>query len=215
MKALQDKFTVYAFIIINVVEELIIEHQVKAMNNVMIHIINALKMQVLLVELKKYKDVFLTKNADKLFLHENHDHAIKIIAESLYELLYNLLNIKLMILKQYLNDILVKEWIKHFVSSTDASILFILKKNNSFHLCMNYQNLNKITVKNHHSLSLISETLNKFNKVKQFTKLNLKVIYHRFKIQHENEWKMMFCTYYNHFEYMIMLFDLINTFVIF
>ncbi len=109
MKALQDKFTVYAFIIINVVEELIIEHQVKAMNNVMIHIINALKMQVLLVELKKYKDVFLTKNADKLFLHENHDHAIKIIAESLYELLYNLLNIKLMILKQYLNDILVKE----------------------------------------------------------------------------------------------------------
>ncbi len=80
---------------------------------------------------------------------------------------------------------------------------------------MNYQDLNKITVKNCHSLSLISETLNRLNKVKQFTKLNLKNVYHCFRIQHENEWKMMFHTHYDHFEYMIMLFNLINTSIIF
>ena len=80
---------------------------------------------------------------------------------------------------------------------------------------MNYWDLNKITVKNHHSLSLISETLDRLNKVKQFIKLNLKNIYYCLRIQNEDEWKMMFHTHYNHFKYMIMLFDLINASVIF
>ncbi len=214
-KALQDESTVYALVMINVVEESIVEHQVKVMNNVMSHITNALEAQTLFIELKEYEDVFLTENADKLSLHKDHDHAIEITAESSYELLYNLLNIKLATLRQYLDDVLAKEWIKHFVSSTDVFILFIFKKNDSLCLCMNYQDLNKITVKNHHLLSLISETLNRLSRVKQFTKLDLKNVYHHLRIQYEDEWKTTFCTHYNHFEYMIMLFDLINASVIF
>ncbi len=178
-------------------------------------ITNALEMQTLFIELREYEDVFLTESVDKLLLHEDHDHAIEITAESLYESLYNLLNTELATLRQYLNDVLVKEWIKHFISLTDVFILFILKKNDSLHLCMNYWDLNKITVKNRHSLSLISETLNRFNWVKQFIKLNLKNAYHCLRIQREDEWKTMFHTHYDHFEYMIMLFDLINAFVIF
>ncbi len=214
-KVLQDEFTVYTLVMINIIKESIVEHQVKAMNNMMNHITNALETQTLLVKLKEYKDVFSIKSVNKLFLHEDHDHAIEITAESLYESLYNLSNTELATLRQYLNDVLAKEWIKHFISSIDASILFILKKNDSLYLCMNYQDLNKITVKNHHSLSLISETLDRLNKVKQFTKLNLKNAYHHLRIQRENEWKTMFHTCYDHFKYMIMLFDLINTFVIF
>jgi len=108
-KALQDKFTVYAFVMINVVKESIVEHQVRAMNNVMSRITNTLKTQTLLIELKEYEDVFLTESVDKLLLHENHDHAIEITAESSYESLYNLLNTELATLKQYLNDVLAKE----------------------------------------------------------------------------------------------------------
>ena len=181
----------------------------------MSRITNALETQTLLIELKEYKDVFLTESVDKLLLHEDHNHAIKITAKSLYESLYNLLNTELMTLRQYLDDVLAKEWIKHFISSIDASILFIFKKNDSFHLCMNYRDLNKITVKNHHSLSLISETLNRLSWVKQFTKLNLKNVYHHLRIQREDEWKTMFRTCYNYFKYMIMSFDLINASVIF
>jgi len=108
-KALQDEFTVYAFVMINIVKESIVEHQVKAMNNMMSHITNASETQTLLVELKEYKDVFLTKSADKLSLHENHDHAIEITAKSLYESLYNLLNTELATLRQYLDNVLAKE----------------------------------------------------------------------------------------------------------
>jgi hypothetical protein len=58
----------------------------------------------------------------------------------------------------------------------------MLKKNDSLHLCIDYRDLNKITVKNRHSLSLISETLDRLSKVKRFTKLNLKNAYHRLQI---------------------------------
>ncbi len=108
-KALQNEFTVYAFIMINVVEELIIEHQVEAMNNALSCIINASETQSLLIELKEYEDVFLTESADKLLLHKDHDHAIEITTESSYESLYNLSNTELVTLKQYLNNVLVKE----------------------------------------------------------------------------------------------------------
>jgi len=91
-KALQDKSTMYAFVMINIVEESIVEHQVKVMNNMMSYITNALEMQTLLVALKEYEDVFLTESANKLSLHEDHDHAIEITAKSLYESLYNLSN---------------------------------------------------------------------------------------------------------------------------
>jgi len=94
---------------INVVEESIVEHQVKVMNNMMNHITNAFETQILLVKLKEYEDVFLTESADKLSLHEDHDHAIEITAKSLYELLYNLLNTELATLRQYLNNVLAKE----------------------------------------------------------------------------------------------------------
>ncbi len=214
-KALQDESTVYAFVMINIIKESIVEHHVKVMNNMMSCITNALKTQTLLIELKEYKDVFLIESINKLLLYEDHDHAIEITAKSSYESLYNLLNTELTTLRQYLDDVLVKEWIKHFISSTNASILFILKKNNSFYLCMNYRDLNKITIKNRHSLSLINETLDKLSKIKQFTKLDLKNIYHHFRIQCEDEWKTTFCTCYDHFKYMIMSFNLINASVIF
>jgi len=100
---------VYALVMINIVKESIVEHQVKAMNNVMNRITNALKTQTLLVELKEYEDVFLIKSINKLLLHEDHDHAIEITAESSYELLYNLSNTELATLRQYLDNVLAKE----------------------------------------------------------------------------------------------------------
>jgi len=108
-KVLQDESTMYALVMINVVKELIIEHQVKAMNNMMSCITNTFETQTLLIKLKEYEDVFSTKSADKLSLHEDYDHAIKITAESSYESLYNLLNTELVTLRQYLNNVLAKE----------------------------------------------------------------------------------------------------------
>jgi len=108
-KVLQDESTVYTLVMTNVIEELIVEYQVKAMNNVTSCITNAFEMQILLIKLKEYENVFLIKSIDKLLLHEDHDHAIKIIAKLSYESLYNLSNTELTTLRLYLDDVLAKE----------------------------------------------------------------------------------------------------------
>ncbi len=104
----------------------------------------------------------------------------------------------------------MKKWIQHFISSAEASVLFVSKNEESLCLCIDYRDLNKITVKNYHSLSLISETLNQLSEVKMFIKLDLKNAYHCIRIKKDNEWKTAFCTYYSHFKYIVMSFRLIN-----
>ncbi len=126
-----------------------------------------------------YADVFLKSEAECLSAHEKHDHVIDNNKKNpSHSPLYNLLNKKLQVLWSYLNDTLVKGWIQHFISSAEASVLFTSKKDSSLQLCVNYCELNNITVKNHHSLLLISETLNWLSSVKIFIKLNLKDVYH-------------------------------------
>ena len=130
--------------------------------------------------------------------------------ESSFIFLYNLTQNELTKFREYFNNVLIKEWIKHFVSSTKISIFFVFKKNEKLHLCVDYRSLNVIIIKNRHSLSLITKTLNRFNDFKRFTKLNFKNIYHRIRIKRDNEWKITFRTRYEHFEYQIMSFKLAN-----
>ena len=82
-------------------------------------------------------------------------------------------------------------------------------------MCVDYKDLNKITIKNHHSFLLISEILNCLNNTKIFIKLNLKNIYHQIRIHQDNKWKTVFCMQYSHFEYLIMSFELANASAIF
>ena len=61
------------------------------------------------------------------------------------------------------------------------------KKNNDLRLYVDYRDLNAIIIKNRHSLSLISETLNRLYESKIFIKLNLKNVYYRLRIKIDNE----------------------------
>ncbi len=75
----------------------------------------------------------------------------------------------------------------HSVNSAEASVLFILKNKESLCLCVDYRDLNKIIIKNCHSLLLISETLNCLSKVKMFIKLDLKNVYYCIRIKKDDE----------------------------
>jgi len=151
-----------------------------------------------------------------LSANKKHNHVIDTNDEnSSYESLYNLSDKELQVLWNYLNNVLTKSWIQHFINSAEASVLFALKKDDDLQLCVDYHELNKITVKNHHSLFLISEILNWLSNVKIFIKLDFKNVYHCICIKMSDKWKMMFCMHYDHFKYLIMSFKLINTSAIF
>ena len=61
------------------------------------------------------------------------------------------------------------------------------KKDDELRLYVDYRDLNAIIIKNRHSLSLISETLNRLYESKIFTKLNLKNAYYKLYIKIDNE----------------------------
>ena len=158
-----------------------------------------------------YADMFSEENADLLSAHKVSDHIIDLNEKKLlYNLLYNLFNTELKILRDYLENVLVKNWIRYSVSSAETLILFIFKKDKRLQLYVDYRELNQMIIKNRHLLSLISEILNRLSEVKYFIKLNLKDAYHQICIKKGNEWKTVFHTYYSHFEYIIMLFKLVN-----
>jgi hypothetical protein len=114
-------------------------------------------------EFKEFDDVFSLKNEKTLTSHKkNVDHAIELKndKQSSYESLYNLFNFELKTLRLYFDDALTRDIIKHSMSSIEASVLFVLKKNEKLRLCVDYRDLNKIIRKNRHFLSLIIQMLN-------------------------------------------------------
>ena len=161
--------------------------------------------------------MFDNKLAEMLLKQNYKNYAIDLIENKKpsYMLLYNLFQIQLTKLRRYLNNVLIKKWIKFSVSLASVSIFFVFKKDEELRLCINYKSLNAIIIKNRHSLSFIIKTLNRLCNVKRFIKLKLKNVYHRIRIKQNNEWKMTFRTRYDHFEYQIMLFELTNAPIIF
>jgi hypothetical protein len=87
-------------------------------------------------------------------------------------------NSKLKILREYLKTALANGWIRRSTSEASTPILFVLKKDGSLRLYVDYRSLNAITVKNRHPLPLISEMLNRLSRAKYFTKLDLKDTYY-------------------------------------
>jgi hypothetical protein len=169
--------------------------------------------------LEKYKDfadVFDKINADKLFEHDSQDHAINTKNKMLsFESVYNLSMIELELFKEYFDEFLIKEFIVLFLSLVETSILFVKKSKDDLRLCVDYKELNVITIKNRYSISLINQLLNRFSDVKKFTKLNIQTTYNFIRIKKEDEWKTAFRCRYEQYEYRVMSFELANAFVTF
>jgi hypothetical protein len=104
-----------------------------------------------------------------------------------YNFIYKLLENELKILRNYLNENLERRYIQRSINSTGAPILFVFKKNEGFRLYVNYKDLNKITIKNRHSLLLMGEILDRFNGAAVYTKFDLKDIYYRIRIRKGDE----------------------------
>ncbi len=113
-------------------------------------------------------------------------------------------------LRRYLNENLSKDFIQVNHFQMIISVLFIKKLKEELCFCVNYQDLNAITVKNWYSLSLISETLNHLSWAKIFIKLNIISAFNWLQIKEEDEALIVFHTRFELFKYLVMLFNLCN-----
>ena len=103
--------------------------------------------------------------------------------ESPYKLFYNMSELELAILRDYIKINLIFNFIWRNFSSTNTLIFFIKKKNNILCLVVDYRGLNFIIIKNYYPLPLILDILNYLIEVEVFIKFNLIIIYNKIRIK--------------------------------
>ena len=152
------------------------------------------------------------KSTKVLFKHQSWNHEIKLESEKqlTFELIYILFSKELKELRKYLKINERKEFIRKSQSSAEHSILFMFKKDGGLRLCVDYQKLNEITIKNRYSLFNIEELQDRLQSAKWFIKLNQRDAYNLIRIKTEKEWKTAFRIRYDLYEYLIMPFELTN-----
>ncbi len=114
-----------------------------------------------------------------------NEHAIELIdgKQPPYRPINTLNPVELENLKIYIETYLRTGFIWPSKSLAGAPIFFDKKPNGNLCLCMDYQGLNNLTIKNQYLLPLISKALDCLGRAKQFTQLNLTNIYHWMRIQ--------------------------------
>jgi hypothetical protein len=160
-----------------------------------------------------FADVFEEKNADKLPPHRpNVDHEIPLVpgAKPVYGPIYNLSETELKTLKEYIDRMVEKGFIRPSKSPFGSPVLFVKKPDGSLRLCVDYRKLNDMTIKNRYPLPLISELFDRLKHAKYYTRLDIQDAYNRLRIAEGDEWKTAFRTRYGHFEYLVMPFGLTN-----
>jgi len=100
--------------------------------------------------------------------------------------------------------------IVHSKSPAGASILFVPKLDGRLRLCVDYCQLNKLTILNKYPLPLMTELRERVAGATTFTKLYLKDGYHLIRIKNADERKTAFHTRYRHYKYKVMPFGLVN-----
>ena len=88
--------------------------------------------------------------------------------------------------------------------------MFVKKKHGTLHLCIDYRQLNKVTVKNKYPLSRIDDLFHQLKGVRVFSKIDLRSGFHQLRIKEQDIQKIAFRTRYGHYEFSVMPFELTN-----
>nr|GFB04566.1 putative reverse transcriptase domain-containing protein [Tanacetum cinerariifolium] len=113
-------------------------------------------------------------------------------------------------LSEKLQELFDKGFIRPSSSPWGAPILFVKKKDGSFRMCIDYRELNKLTVKNLYPLPRIDDLFDKLQGSGIYSKIDLRSGYHQLRVREQDIPKTAFRTRYNHYEFQVMPFGLTN-----
>jgi hypothetical protein len=112
--------------------------------------------------------------------------------------------------KKTIDELLAKGYIRHSFSPWAFPILLVEKKDGAKRMCVDYQDLNAVTIKNKHPLPRIEDLFDQLQGACVVSNIDLHSGYHQLKIHPENIPKMAFTCKYGQYEYTVMSFSLSN-----
>ncbi|GKE28182.1 putative reverse transcriptase domain-containing protein, partial [Tanacetum coccineum] len=118
-------------------------------------------------------------------------------------------------LSEQLKELSDKGFIRPSSSPWGAPVLFVKKKDGSFRMCIDYRELNKLTVKNRYPLPRIDDLFDQLQGSSVYSKIDLRSGYHQLRVREEDIPKTAFRTRYGHYEFQVMPFGLTNAPAIF
>ncbi|GJV70657.1 reverse transcriptase domain-containing protein [Tanacetum coccineum] len=113
-------------------------------------------------------------------------------------------------LSTQLQEISDKGFIRPGSSPWGAPVLFVKKKDRSFRMCIDYRELNKLTVKNQYPLPRNDDLFDQLQGSRGYSKIDLRSGYHQLRVHEEDIPKIAFRTRYGHYEFQLMPFGLTN-----
>ena len=124
--------------------------------------------------------------------------------------LYRMAPAELKELKVQMEELLSKGFVKTSTSPWGAPVFFVKKKDGSLRLCIDYRQLNKVTIRNQYPLPRTDDLFDQLQGAKVFSKIDLRSGYHQLKVRREDVPKTAFRTRYGHYEFLVMPFGLTN-----
>ncbi|KAG8478880.1 hypothetical protein CXB51_028735 [Gossypium anomalum] len=113
-------------------------------------------------------------------------------------------------LKAQLQELTDKGFARPSLSPWGAPVLFVKKKDGSIRLCIDYRQLNKVTIKNKYPLPMIDDLFDQLRRATIFSKIDLRSGYYQMQVKELNVPKTAFRTRYGHYEFLVMPFRLMN-----
>ena len=123
--------------------------------------------------------------------------------------------IELQELRVQLQELLDKGFIRPNTSPWGAPVLFAKKKDKTLRLCIDYKQLNRVTIKNRYPLLRIDDLFDQLRGARVYSKIDLRTSYHQLRVRETNIPKTAFRTRYGHLEFPVMPFGLTNALVAF
>ncbi|GJU71256.1 putative reverse transcriptase domain-containing protein [Tanacetum coccineum] len=128
---------------------------------------------------------------------------------------YRLAPSEMLELSNQLKELQEKGFIRPSHSPWGAPVLFVKKKDGAMRMCIDYRELNKLTIKNRYPLPRIDDLFDQLQGACCFSKIDLRSGYHQLRVREEDIPKTAFRTRYGHFEFTVMPFGMTNAPAIF
>ncbi|GKE80921.1 putative reverse transcriptase domain-containing protein, partial [Tanacetum coccineum] len=124
--------------------------------------------------------------------------------------LYRLAPSEMQELSNQLQELADRGFIRPSTSPWGDPVLFVKKKVGSFKMCIDYWELNKLTIKNRYPLPRIDDLFDQLQGLSVYSKIDLRSGYHQLRVRDEDIPKIAFRTKHGHYEFQVMAFGLTN-----